>query len=205
MTTELPADNTKPLGPEQVAQFERDGFLMIENLFDAEEVELMLRVAQEDRLLHESAYGRKDASGRESRLSLWNHPGDDLFGTVSRCRRIVDAMEQELGTRLDRFVAVGGATRNEFWMQNKADVVGRPIEVPGIEEATPLGAAVLAGIGVGLYRDEEDALQRVYRPGKTYEPDPALAPRYAEWFQTYKQLYPALAPVSHRLSDGVPA
>ena len=40
-----------------------------------------------------------------------------------------------------RLVVVGGGTRNTFWMQNKADVVGRPIEVPDIEEATPLGAA----------------------------------------------------------------
>ena len=80
------------------------------------------------------------------------------------------------------FVAVGGATRNSFWMQNKADVVGRPIEVPDVEEATPLGAAILAGIGVGLYRDEEDALQRVYRPGKTYEPDRKRSAQYAEWF-----------------------
>jgi len=78
-------------------QFERDGFVMVENLFDAVEVELMLRVAREDRMLHEHAFGRKDAQGRESRLSLWNHPGDDLFGIVSRSRRIVDAMEQLLG------------------------------------------------------------------------------------------------------------
>ena len=65
---------------------------------------------------------------------------------------------------------MGGATRNEFWMQNKADVAGRPIEVPDVEEATPLGAAILAGIGVGLYRDERDAFERVYKPGKTFEP-----------------------------------
>ena len=112
---------------------------------------------------------------------------------------IVTAMESGLRTSLDKFVAVGGATRNGLWMQNKADVVGRPIEVPDVQEATPLGAAILAGIGVGLYRDEHDACERVYRPGKTYEPDPQLAPRYAEWFQVYRQLYPALKPVSHRL------
>ena len=62
------------------------------------------------------------------------------------------------GAPLDRFVAVGGATRNGFWMQNKADMLGRPIEVPDVEEATPLGAAILAGIGVGLYHDVHDAL-----------------------------------------------
>ena len=62
-------------------------------------------------------------------------------------------------------MAIGGAVNNAFWMQNKADVVGRPIEVPELDEAVPLGAAILAGIGVGLYRDEQDAFERVYRPG----------------------------------------
>ena len=73
---------------------------------------------------------------------------------------------------------------------------------PAVEEATPLGAAILAGIGLGLYQDEEDAFGRVSKPGKTYQPDPALSDRYAEWFKIYKQLYPALKPISHQLSDG---
>ncbi len=112
---------------------------------------------------------------------------------------IVTTVEENLGKRLDKFIAVGGATRNEFWMQNKADVLGRPIEVPDVEEATPLGAAILAGIGVRLFRDEEDAFGRVYKPGKTYEPDAELSARYAEWFPIYKQLYPALKQLSHQL------
>ncbi len=87
-------------------------------------------------------------------------------------------------------------------MQNKADVTGRPVEVPEIEEATPLGAAMLAGIGVGLYRDDQDAFEHVRRPGKTYEPDGKLSPLYAEGFKIYRELYPALRPISNRLSQG---
>jgi xylulokinase len=101
--------------------------------------------------------------------------------------------------RLGRFIAVGGAVRNEFWMQNKADVIGRPIEVPAVEEATPLGAAILAGIGIGVYRDVQDAYCRVYRPGKVYQPDPQRAEKYAQWFPVYRQLYHALKPVNHQL------
>jgi xylulokinase len=114
---------------------------------------------------------------------------------------VVTAMEAAVGTSLPRIVGVGGGTRNAFWMQTKADVLGRTIEVPDVEEATPLGAAIVAGIGLGLYRDEADACQRVYRPGRAYHPNSELAPRYAEWFSLYKQLYPALAPVSHELFD----
>jgi len=114
---------------------------------------------------------------------------------------IVMALKTGLGINPDRLVSVGGATRNSFWMQNKADILGLPIEAPEIEEATPLGAAILAGIGVGLYREEQEAFERVYRPGKTYLPDSKLASKYAGGYQIYRQLYPALKQVSHQLYD----
>jgi xylulokinase len=114
---------------------------------------------------------------------------------------IMTALQDAVAKPLERIIAVGGATRNAFWMQNKADVSGRPIEVPDVEEATPLGAAILAGIGVGLYADEMDAVQHVFRPGKTYQPDPERATQYARWFEIYRGLYPATNPVSQRIFE----
>jgi xylulokinase len=113
--------------------------------------------------------------------------------------QIVEGLRTALGVSPDRFVAVGGGTQNAFWTQTKADMVGRPIETPAIEEATPLGAAILAGIGVGIYRDVEEAYTRVYRPGRTFEPRPGLAAAYAERFQAYRDLYPALKGLHERL------
>ncbi len=112
---------------------------------------------------------------------------------------MVLALEHALDTTMQRFIAVGGATRNHFWMQNKADVMGRPIEIPEIEEATPLGAAILAGIGIGLYQDEEDAYEHVRRSGPIYHPDPQRSARYQQWFPIYRELYPATKTVNHRL------
>ena len=113
---------------------------------------------------------------------------------------IVSTMEASLGQTFNRFVAVGGAIRNTFWMQNKADIVGRPIEVPGIEEATPLGAAMLAGIGVGLYKDEQDAFEHVQAPGTTFEPDAESHALYRQRYETYKGLYTALKDINHEIS-----
>ena len=113
---------------------------------------------------------------------------------------ILEGVETALKVTPEKFVAVGGGTQNAFWMQNKADMVGRPIETPDIEEATPLGAAILAGIGVGLYADEDEALERVYRPGKVYEPNTELTPVYAERFEIYKELYPATRSINHKLA-----
>jgi xylulokinase len=109
--------------------------------------------------------------------------------------QVVRGFQSGLGAQPEKIVAIGGAVNNSFWMQNKADVVGKPIEVPELDEAVPLGAAILAGIGVGLYRDEADALEQVRKPGRTYEPTPALVNQYAEWFAKYEQLYPALRQV----------
>jgi xylulokinase len=106
---------------------------------------------------------------------------------------------QGLGVPFDQLVVVGGVARNKFWMQNKADMVGLPLEVPEVEDATPLGAAMLAGIGVGVYQDEQDAYQHVCKPGTIYEPDPAATRQYEDLFKIYKQLYPALRPISQQL------
>lgn len=114
---------------------------------------------------------------------------------------IVASMEAAMGGRLEKFIAVGGATRNRFWMQNKADILGRAIEVPEVEEASPLGAAMLAGIGVGLYAGIEEACSRVHRPGVVFQPDTRRAADYARWFSIYQQAYPATRPVSHALFE----
>lgn len=115
-----------------------------------------------------------------------------IEGLNFQCRQVVGAYEHALGVRPEKIVAVGGPTHNRFWMQNKADVLGLPIEVPECDEAVPLGAALLAGIGVGLYRDEADAFARAWRGGRCYQPDPRLVERYAEAAGRFDRLYPAL-------------
>lgn len=113
--------------------------------------------------------------------------------------QIVNGLEKSLGVKPERFVAIGGATRNEFWMQNKADMIGKPIETPEIEEPTPLGAAILAGIGVGLYADVQEAYERVHKPGKVYEPDLKLTEKYHQWFETFEGIYPSLKDLNSRM------
>ena len=85
-----------PLTPEQLAQYERDGSLLVPRMFDAEEIGLLLRSAKADRALDQHAFGKADGEGGQVRLSLWNHPGDGIYGMFARCRRVVDACEQVL-------------------------------------------------------------------------------------------------------------
>ena len=113
--------------------------------------------------------------------------------------QMVRGLESGLAVKPEKIVAIGGATNNQFWMQNKADVTGKAIEVPKIEEATTLGAAILAGIGVGLYKNEQQAFEKVYKTGTVFEPNPEMTSRYAELFNIYEQLYPALKDLNVQL------
>ena len=112
---------------------------------------------------------------------------------------IINGLRNGVGAPLDKLVAVGGGAANALWMQNKADMLGRAVETPEIEDATPLGAAILAGIGVGLYKNEQDAFRQVYRPGRVYEPDLKLTAFYAERFEIFRKIHPALKEISAAL------
>jgi xylulokinase len=114
---------------------------------------------------------------------------------------MLGAIEAGSGQPADKVVVVGGAARNEFWMQNKADVCGKPIETPMIHEATALGAAIMAGVAAGVYSDVQEGVQRTRRPGRIYEPNRQLEALYAELFEIYREGYPALRHVNRRIYD----
>jgi xylulokinase len=109
------------------------------------------------------------------------------------------AVELGSGRKAEKIIAIGGAVRNDFWMQNKADVSGCVVDAPELEEATALGAAMLAGTGAGIYRDLQEAADRVYRPGKLFEPEAKNVQLYSELFDIYREIYPALKGVNTRI------
>ena len=87
---------SNPLTEKQVERYHQDGYLLIPQLFDAEEIELLRRAAKEDRALDEHALGRDDGEGGTVRLTVWNQPGEGIYGMFARCRRLVDPMDQIL-------------------------------------------------------------------------------------------------------------
>ncbi len=84
------------LNDQMVQQYQRDGYVVLRNTFTAEEIDLLRRAAKEDRQLDQHSFGRGDGEGGTVRLSLWNHPGDTLYGMFARCERIVNTAEQIL-------------------------------------------------------------------------------------------------------------
>ncbi|MBN9123032.1 MAG: phytanoyl-CoA dioxygenase family protein, partial [Planctomycetes bacterium] len=78
-----------PLSDAAVREYHAAGFSLARGFFDAEETDLLRRSAKEDNELDRRSFGRADGEGGVVRLSLWNHPGDGIYGTFARCERVV--------------------------------------------------------------------------------------------------------------------
>jgi hypothetical protein len=119
-----------PLSDAQVAQYHRDGYVLARRFFHEREIDLLRRAAKEDKALDDHSFGRSDAAGGVVRLSLWNHPGDGIYGMFARCRSVVDSCEKLLGGEVYHYHSkmimkeprVGGAWEWHqdygYWYQN---------------------------------------------------------------------------------------
>ena len=81
---------------QQIEEFNRDGFLLVPNLFDAEEMDLLVTIATNDQRLEQEALKRLDANENTTKLWLTDSLEDDIYSAFVRCHRIVDRMEQVL-------------------------------------------------------------------------------------------------------------
>lgn len=102
--------------------------------------------------------------------------------------------------RMPEIAVIGGMARNELFLRIKASVMETTLRVLDLAEATALGAAILGGIGAGVYADVPDALRTVRATPRTLAPNPAEVPVYAAYFHdVYQRLYDALRPLNHRI------
>lgn len=107
-------------------------------------------------------------------------------------KRNLDALET-IGITTDEIRVLGGGARSDIWNQIKADVTGKCIVRTATEEAACLGAAILAGVGAGIYSSVDQAVKDMVRIEHVYEPDAQNACVYTEAYQTYISLYDSLS------------
>ena len=89
---------------------------------------------------------------------------------------------------MDMKNAMGGSANSLLWTQIKADVTGKTIQVPASDTATTLGAALLAGVGCGVYRDYEEAVNRTIRITRVQKPDRERHEIYGHCLEEYLKL-----------------
>jgi len=105
-----------------------------------------------------------------------------------------DSLEimRELGPGPAQVITAGGGGSSHPWQEILAGVFGLPVMSALGPERTAVGAALLAGIGAGLYRDAVEARTRAVRYEPPVEPLPADVVRYQELYALYRELYPKL-------------
>ncbi len=107
-------------------------------------------------------------------------------------------VKEVTGNMPDRIVFASGASKSPLWCQILADVLGLPVLVPKVKEATALGAAILAGVGVGIYPDAAAASAEMVQIEREYKPDPQNKAVYDELYDSWRKVYSAQLELSDK-------
>jgi xylulokinase len=95
---------------------------------------------------------------------------------------------RSLGIDTSEFIATGGGARSDQWLQIKADILGIPFVRLQSTECSVAGAAILAGLGTGVYSNPDEAVARYIKIDKRFEPDPVRNRIYRSRYSLYKGL-----------------
>ena len=120
-----------------------------------------------------------------------------MEGVAFSLKHNLDTAESA-GADVQVLCAMGGAANSRVWTQMKADVTGRKIVVPSSDTATTLGAAILAGVGTGVYKSFEDAVARTVVIRREHVPDMEKHEKYRESYKLYISLYEDLNNIMHQ-------
>jgi xylulokinase len=115
-----------------------------------------------------------------------------LEGCAFHLRSILETVSEE---PLQEITLVGGGAKSPIWRQIIADVTGVRLLTPRVLEAGALGAAIFAGIGVGLYPDEAQAAAQLVQIVERREPDPVRHAFYSRVYPHYLELEERVAPM----------
>lgn len=107
----------------------------------------------------------------------------DCYGTL-----------KEMRLPVKRIFLIGGGARSKLWSEIVANVFNCSVTVPTPGDAS-FGACLLAGTGIGVFRDVRDAVAKCLHVDRTIAPDPAAAAKYDHLYTCYKRIHDALAPV----------
>ena len=146
------------------------------------------------------------------RSPIWNPQARGVFfgldyskGRAHMIRAVMEGVAYSLrhnletagaaGAQVGTLRAMGGSANSRVWTQLKADITGHAIEVPASDTATTLGAAILAGIGTGVYASFEEAAERTVQVQRTYQHDETHKTVYDAGYARYLELYQRLEPM----------
>lgn len=125
-----------------------------------------------------------------------------LEGCGYGLRQLSEIAESITGQKITSFTSIGGGAKSKVWAQIKADITGKDLEVLDMSDMAPVGAALLGGVGAGVFKDVYEASGKVDKKvcrvvHANHENDEVYKKRY----NTYISLYPALKDIYRMNAD----
>jgi xylulokinase len=105
---------------------------------------------------------------------------------------------RELGVPVKSIRLGGGGARSSLWQQIQADIYGMPVDLVTAEEGAAYGAALLAGVGAGMWRSVEAACETAVHVAKRVEPIAKNVELMNRRYEEYRKLYPALRGIGYK-------
>ncbi|KOS68354.1 xylulose kinase [Lysinibacillus contaminans] len=108
---------------------------------------------------------------------------------------------KEQNNQIEQIVCIGGAVKNEIWLQIVADIFGMPVSKLTNEQGPALGAAMIAGIGVGWFESYEQAVSICVETSRTLLPNMNNHQQYTKYFECYKLIYSETVSINDMLKN----
>ena len=152
-----------------------------------------------------SPYMNSQAKGVFFGLNLKHHRAHMIRaimeGVVFALRDCLEVFE-ELDVKVERVIASGGGAKSKVWRQMQADIFNKEISMTQSIEQAAMGAAILAGVGVRIYKDVEDGCKKVVKlKEEKIKPIPENVDIYHKQFEIYKSLYQDLKEDFKKLNE----
>lgn len=152
-----------------------------------------------ERTPHLDPLARGAFVGLTARHTLAHMARAVMEGVVFSLRDGLEIM-RNLGVPIAEIRATGGGARSPLWLRLQADIYGASVVTLNAEEGPAYGAALLAGIGAGLFKTVGQAVERCVAVAGSTTPDDAAVARYDAVYAVYRELYPALRNSMHALA-----
>ena len=101
----------------------------------------------------------------------------------------------EMGVPVERIMLGGGGARSALWRQIQADVYGSAVETVAVDEGAAYGAALLAGVGCGVWSSVDAACGKTVRIASRLAPDPVTVKLMSRGYDVFRAIYPTLRPI----------
>lgn len=108
---------------------------------------------------------------------------------------------KSLGAHIERIRIVGGGAKSPLWCKIMANVLDVAVDKSNSEEGPAFGAAILAAVGCGKYASVEEATKQLIQVIETTKQSPELVDSYDKKYEVFKEIYPALEGVYHKMVE----